>query len=544
MIFSVWIGFSFFSFVLSDGNVLDLKILSTSCTSRNGLKCICELTLMNYEEDEPKIALKNCSRQGEWSAWSPWSACRDNRERRRRLCDQPTPIGANSYCNGDAVEIRNCSSDELRIPEFVWGTWSDWNEWSECSCSSRVEEASQRVRYCLSETCEGCPIEYRPCKNNCPIVKKYGEWSNWLTEGDVRRRFRALASSKFINDINVEMKTEEMPFNAENNSWSDWDVRHGVAVRFRGTDNNTEIQHQLMSTIPRRCVDVRWLLLSNVASILIGFYEDQSIRRRLRFHLCVNVYNTPPNSPFQMRYCPSLLLLLVMGAVIVEAAKMEEILRDLHNHINQRSMAHGNLKSFRPGSNATEVVSATKHKHHHHSHFPSPTFLKKVSPEARREFFSIVKNRDISRIEMKHQLEAWAKKQKAEIQTDLQNYFEKLKKLVNEWHKATTKLIDELPKAYEKVHRILADPNLTSNEVEREIKALQFKPSLAHALRYTMFFAVHPNIEDDDEMLSAAKGVFTLEGGYDFGKSLEQKTFSVSSTFEKRTKAAFTDDEM
>merc|ERR1719370_79 len=45
---------------------------------------------------------------GKWSEWGSWGSCRDEKQVRRRLCNNPAPSGGGTSCPGSPVEARQC----------------------------------------------------------------------------------------------------------------------------------------------------------------------------------------------------------------------------------------------------------------------------------------------------------------------------------------------------------------------------------------------------------------------------------------------------
>ncbi|PAV88166.1 hypothetical protein WR25_17771 [Diploscapter pachys] len=137
-----------------------------------------------------------------------------------------------------------------------------------------------------------------------------------------------------------------------------------------------------------------------------------------------------------------------------------------------------------------------------HHGFPMPKFLKHVSAKARKEFVRIVHNKNISRKEMAKQLDKWAKKQGPKIEKALHKYERELMKYLEALHQKTTKIVDQLPKAYEKVHRIVSDPNLSTRQVWEKLRALKLSRPVARSLRAVMFVAAHSGgkpLEEEEE---------------------------------------------
>uniref|UniRef100_A0A1I7X776 PSI domain-containing protein n=1 Tax=Heterorhabditis bacteriophora TaxID=37862 RepID=A0A1I7X776_HETBA len=154
---------------------------------------------------------------------------------------------------GTNIEKRSCKLDiSLGIPEFVWGQWTTWNEWSECQCRTNKR---RRTRHCLGQSCEGCPEEYGACEAHCPTIRKWSEWTEWVEES----------------------------------YWSAWDVRPGVALRYRSPfthpNISIDIEHQLISLSTKACVTPLWLCILCSICLISGFSAQCLIGRLFSYKI-------------------------------------------------------------------------------------------------------------------------------------------------------------------------------------------------------------------------------------------------------------------
>lgn len=127
--------------------------------------------------------LRNCKVDGGWGPWSepgPCSvSCGEGLQLSHRSCDQPPSQFGGQQCEGPSTRSSICSS-----PCPVHSFWTGWSEWSECSGSCNPEGGPvpnrSRRRLCISssETCKGPDQESGPCPSlsYCPVD---GSWSPW-----------------------------------------------------------------------------------------------------------------------------------------------------------------------------------------------------------------------------------------------------------------------------------------------------------------------------------------------------------------------------
>ncbi|CAJ0590297.1 unnamed protein product [Cylicocyclus nassatus] len=121
-----------------------------------------------------------------------------------------------------------------------------------------------------------------------------------------------------------------------------------------------------------------------------------------------------------------------------------------------------------------------RHRHHH-----MPAFLKKVSKEARLEYYEIMWNFSTSMQDKLDKLSQWAKKNNVE---DAVNQW--VKKIENFWeevNKNTTKTLHEMTEVYPKVYKILSDMSLTPKEMILKVRDLHMDCTLTRTLYQVVF---------------------------------------------------------
>ncbi|VDL84890.1 unnamed protein product [Nippostrongylus brasiliensis] len=123
------------------------------------------------------------------------------------------------------------------------------------------------------------------------------------------------------------------------------------------------------------------------------------------------------------------------------------------------------------------------HGHHHHHHGPPPPpYLKNVTDDARKEFFSIVKSKNITIAEIRKAVLEWG--EKYGIKDQVEQFEEDRKKFIEEFKKNVTELIEQLPTAFEKFSAIKEDLSLTHPEQEDKLEELQAgRPEVYHVLK-------------------------------------------------------------
>ncbi|XP_060591307.1 SCO-spondin-like isoform X2 [Ruditapes philippinarum] len=206
-----------------------------------------------------------CDVDGEWSQWQEWAECTCQKTRRRkRDCDNPTPVANGAYCIGSATETGPCVPDTNLLVCPVNGGWNTWLEWSyRCSvtCGNGVVH---RYRQCLNPKpihggayCGGETSQAKAClKPECPIDGEWSSWSAWThcdvtCENGTQYRNRTCNNPKpEFGGADCQGGTDESrictlnPCPIDGNwsawlEWSSWDVTcaNGSRTRTRKCDN-------------------------------------------------------------------------------------------------------------------------------------------------------------------------------------------------------------------------------------------------------------------------------------------------------------------
>ncbi|XP_070535820.1 semaphorin-5A-like isoform X2 [Ptychodera flava] len=154
----------------------------------SGKECLCRQRLCDSpapqcggEECEGEtLQVTNCTVDGGWTEWSQWSACSKtcgsdfNYKIRQRTCANPAPQHGGKSCSGDSIQEAHCETS----PQCP-GVWSSWSQWSECSksCNGGRQE---RNRICEGGNCTGCDREFEFCnQHRCPEIRKMTPWGPW-----------------------------------------------------------------------------------------------------------------------------------------------------------------------------------------------------------------------------------------------------------------------------------------------------------------------------------------------------------------------------
>uniref|UniRef100_A0A7I4YGK3 ANIS5_cation-bd domain-containing protein n=1 Tax=Haemonchus contortus TaxID=6289 RepID=A0A7I4YGK3_HAECO len=112
---------------------------------------------------------------------------------------------------------------------------------------------------------------------------------------------------------------------------------------------------------------------------------------------------------------------------------------------------------------------------------PPPPFLENLPEEARKEFFTIVLNKNEKIADQMQAIMTWAQKYGFEAQ--VQEFNANVTKLMEEVKKNATELISALPSALEKLSTIVSNQDQTVTELKDAIKALSAEnPKVFHAL--------------------------------------------------------------
>ncbi|KHJ91126.1 hypothetical protein OESDEN_09016 [Oesophagostomum dentatum] len=123
-----------------------------------------------------------------------------------------------------------------------------------------------------------------------------------------------------------------------------------------------------------------------------------------------------------------------------------------------------------------------------------PEFLKHVSEEARIQFYFMMKDFTISFDKKLEELKEWAKKNNVEKEVD--QWINKIEKFWDDVNKNMTKVVDELPKIYPKVYKILSDGSLTAMDMLLKIRALKLDRTVAKSLYAVSMVVIHSSGQD------------------------------------------------
>lgn len=255
----VFVNFSYSLANLNDSSILYSQVVSNKCASNNGIFCECS-------KQGGEIKIWNCIRPGGWSTWSKWSKCREGIRKRRRTCNNPLPIG--TTCSGQKVEKQSCAISS-NVPEYLFGSWTSWNPWSRCDCDRSLRI---RTRHCKGNSCEGCDKDYEDCRpDECPISKKWSEWTDWVNYGIEQVRFSAWCSSSNVANTEVGIRKETQD-SMKHANWSEWHMHPGVAYRYRLLHNSSiSIEHHLLSRFTSSCLPLHFAIPIFCFCILTGF---------------------------------------------------------------------------------------------------------------------------------------------------------------------------------------------------------------------------------------------------------------------------------
>lgn len=167
-----------------------------------GDKCLCRQRHCNNPKpvnggkdcDGDGLQVSNCTQNGQWTEWSSWSSCSQtcglSVKMRRRTCGNPSPKYGGRVCLGPERDEIYCTSNPpcpVPAPLPIDGQWSEWSSWEECSsiCGGGIQT---RRRRCNNpppqhggQECIGCHQDFKICNSHrCAESRKSTGWTPWL----------------------------------------------------------------------------------------------------------------------------------------------------------------------------------------------------------------------------------------------------------------------------------------------------------------------------------------------------------------------------
>ncbi|XP_033743626.1 A disintegrin and metalloproteinase with thrombospondin motifs adt-1-like isoform X9 [Pecten maximus] len=145
-----------------------------------------------------------CPIDGQWGTWNAWTSCSVSCEggtrTRSRQCNNPAPAYEGRSCQGDVIDLEECTTG-IKCP--IDGEWAEWNSWSSCSVSCE-NGTRTRSRGCVNPApahggryCPGDHNDSEGCNPGimCPVDGQWGLWHDWTAcsvscENGTRTRFR------------------------------------------------------------------------------------------------------------------------------------------------------------------------------------------------------------------------------------------------------------------------------------------------------------------------------------------------------------------
>ncbi|XFG08582.1 hypothetical protein AB1E19_012206 [Capra hircus] len=187
--------------------------------------------------------IRPCPVHGAWSTWQPWGTCSvscgKGTQTRTRLCNNPPPSFAGSYCDGTETQMQVCNERHCPID----GKWATWTSWSACSVSCGGG-ARQRTRDCSDPApqyggnkCEGSDVQSDFCNSDsCPTHGNWSPWSGWgicsrTCNGGQMRRYRTCDNPRPSNggracggpDSQIQRcNTDMCPVDGSWGNWHSW----------------------------------------------------------------------------------------------------------------------------------------------------------------------------------------------------------------------------------------------------------------------------------------------------------------------------------
>ncbi|RCN41476.1 hypothetical protein ANCCAN_12585 [Ancylostoma caninum] len=126
---------------------------------------------------------------------------------------------------------------------------------------------------------------------------------------------------------------------------------------------------------------------------------------------------------------------------------------------------------------------------HHHGP-PPPPYLRNVTEQARREYFQIVRNWNITFAEQKKEVLAWG--EKYGVKDQVEQFNTNMTNMRNEVKKNVTELISQLPEALQKFTTLMENENQTPIELRTAIGKLNAEnPPLYRVLKFAFDSFIH-----------------------------------------------------
>ncbi|KAK6052361.1 hypothetical protein COOONC_10133 [Cooperia oncophora] len=120
-----------------------------------------------------------------------------------------------------------------------------------------------------------------------------------------------------------------------------------------------------------------------------------------------------------------------------------------------------------------------------------PPFLKHVSADARWDYYAIISNMFTSMNDKIKQVNEWAKKQGSEVEKGVNEYFKKIENYWKDVNKNMTMTLEELPKVYPKVYKIMSDLDLKPRDIYKQIRDMKLSKRTAHSLYSLAMVVIH-----------------------------------------------------
>uniref|UniRef100_A0A0K0DDS3 Attractin n=1 Tax=Angiostrongylus cantonensis TaxID=6313 RepID=A0A0K0DDS3_ANGCA len=205
-----------------------LIIYEVYCMRHNTVNTL-DFFLKNDKGQRVHFKLMNCTRNGGWTNWSNWSSCEQRiTQRRRRRCENPAPV--------------------------------------------------LRIRHCFGKECSGCGIDYGSCERRC-VNERCNRFGNRILVHHFSQHILNRQKDKLSKQV-----TTKIPAN-----WSKWEIRPGVAFRYRVPTNYisnhalVDIQHQLIVHQSPTHVTLSFCLYVSILMMTLGFLAQCLISKLFDF---------------------------------------------------------------------------------------------------------------------------------------------------------------------------------------------------------------------------------------------------------------------